>query len=97
MKQMSEDSEEEQSNSGYKPQNTPALTVQIEEKALAYIKKLCVESLKKYPTTLNVVFVFFKYIVINLLSFRKILRFSKAKVLALIRETACYCDQGKRK
>lgn len=52
---MSEDSEEEQSNSAYKPQNTPPLTIKIEEKALLYIKKLCLESLNKYPTTLNVI------------------------------------------
>jgi len=50
-----EDSEEEQSNSSFRPQSTPALSLQNEEDTLLYIKSLCENNLGKYRTTLQVV------------------------------------------
>lgn len=53
---MSEDSEEEQSNSSFRPQATPPLNVTNEEKTLKFIRNLCQKSLSNYKTSLNVIY-----------------------------------------
>ena len=51
---MADDSEEEQSNSSFRPQATPPLTVANEEISLNFIKSLFLKNLNLYKTTLKV-------------------------------------------
>lgn len=47
---------EKDKEDGYKPQKTPPLTVEIEQRVLEDCKALCIEQLKRYPTTWKVPF-----------------------------------------
>lgn len=48
---MGDDSEEEQSNSSFRPQGTPPLNISNEESTLICIRNICLKSLKEYKTT----------------------------------------------